>query len=246
MIHRVNDDVRLADDPARTASPSAGDPRVAQIMRQYLEALEAGRRPDRERLMAEHPEIAGELAECLDGLEFIREVAPQLSDAGEAAADEKSPTIHPTAALGDFRILRQLGRGGMGVVYEAEQLSLGRRVALKVLPFAAMLDEKQLKRFQNEARAAATLDHPNIVSVYSVGTDRGVHYYAMQLIEGQSMAEVIDELRRANADPEPALAASASERVRREGVDVPDADPIRAATVRERERRTQPKEPKSQ
>lgn len=97
--------------------------------------------------------------------------------------------------LGDFRILREVGRGGMGIVYEAEQISLGRRVALKVLPFAAMLDKQQLARFKNEARAAATLDHPNIVAIHSVGVDRGVHYYAMQLIEGQSLAQVIDELR---------------------------------------------------
>jgi serine/threonine protein kinase len=76
--------------------------------------------------------------------------------------------------LGDFRILREIGCGGMGVVYEAEQISLGRRVALKVLPFATMLDPRQVLRFQNESRAAASLDHPNIVKVYSVGSDRGV------------------------------------------------------------------------
>jgi serine/threonine protein kinase len=108
--------------------------------------------------------------------------------------DPAHPTSSP-AMLGDFRILRELGRGGMGIVYEAEQLSLGRRVALKVLPFAAMLDGQQLARFKNEARAAATLDHPNIVAIYSVGCERGVHYHAMQLIEGQSLAEVIDALR---------------------------------------------------
>ncbi len=98
--------------------------------------------------------------------------------------------------LGDYRILRELGRGGMGVVYEAEQLSLGRRVALKVLPFAAMLGKQQLTRFKNEARAAATLDHPNIVAIYSVGSEGDVHYYAMQLIDGQSLAQVIATLRR--------------------------------------------------
>ena len=86
----------------------------------------------------------------------------------------------------------------MGVVYEAEQLSLGRRVALKVLPFAAMLDKQQLARFKNEARAAATLDHPNIVAIYSVGVERGVHYYAMQLIEGQSLAQVVEQLRQSH------------------------------------------------
>ena len=86
----------------------------------------------------------------------------------------------------------------MGIVYEAEQLSLQRRVALKVLPFAAAVDSQQLRRFQNEARAAAQLHHPNIVAVFAVGCDRGVHYYAMQFIEGQSLAALLDEMRRAD------------------------------------------------
>ena len=116
--------------------------------------------------------------------------SPTAGDADLTQADGSA--VGPSVGLlGDFRILRELGRGGMGVVYEAEQLSLGRRVALKVLPFAAMLDKQQLARFKNEARAAATLDHPNIVAIYSVGGERGVHYYAMQLIEGQSLAQVI-------------------------------------------------------
>jgi serine/threonine protein kinase len=93
--------------------------------------------------------------------------------------------------LGDFRIVREVGRGGMGVVYEAEQLSLRRRVALKVLPFAATMDPRHLQRFHNEAQAAACLHHANIVPVYFVGSERGVHFYAMQFIEGQSLAELI-------------------------------------------------------
>src|SRR5438876_4271759 len=83
----------------------------------------------------------------------------------------------------------------MGVVYEAEQVSLGRPVALKVLPFAAALDPKQLQRFKNEAQAAAHLHHTNIVPVHAVGCERGVHYYAMQYIEWQTVAGLIRELR---------------------------------------------------
>ena len=79
----------------------------------------------------------------------------------------------------------------MGVVYEAEQISLGRRVALKVLPFAAALDARQLQRFKNEAQAAAHLQHPNIVPVHYVGCERGVHFYAMQFIDGQPLSELI-------------------------------------------------------
>src|SRR5207253_4292844 len=76
------------------------------------------------------------------------------------------------------------------------QISLERRVALKVLPFAAALDARQLQRFKHEAQAAAQLHHPNIVPVYAVGCDRGVHFYAMQLIEGQSLAAVLQDVRR--------------------------------------------------
>jgi serine/threonine protein kinase len=82
----------------------------------------------------------------------------------------------------------------MGVVYEAEQISLGRRVALKVLPMAAMLDERRLQRFKHEAHAAAMLRHPHIVTVYSVGCERGVHYYAMDYINGPSLHEVVAQL----------------------------------------------------
>ncbi len=112
--------------------------------------------------------------------------------------------------LGDFRMIRQVGRGGMGVVYEAEQVSLHRRVALKVLPFASALDPLQLRRFQTEALAAAQLHHTNIVPVFSVGCERGVHYYAMQYIEGQTLAALVRDLRRlAGSEPSPGEAFTA-------------------------------------
>src|SRR5262249_13789405 len=91
--------------------------------------------------------------------------------------------------LGDFLIQREIGRGGMGIVYEALPISLIRRVALKVLPFASGLDAKQLQRFKNEAQAAAALHHTNIVPVHAVGCERGTHYYAMQFIAGQTLAQ---------------------------------------------------------
>jgi serine/threonine protein kinase/tetratricopeptide (TPR) repeat protein len=174
------------------------DPRVVRALEEYRAALEAGRRPGRGEFLARHPEIAEALAECLDGLEFVYAAAPHLSGVGSEPPRDKpaTPSVLPGGPLGDFRILREIGRGGMGVVYEAEQLSLGRRVALKVLPFAATMAPRQLQRFHNEARAAASLHHPSIVPVYAVGSERGVHYYAMQLIEGQTLAAAIDALRR--------------------------------------------------
>src|SRR4051794_22264964 len=93
--------------------------------------------------------------------------------------------------LGDFEILRELGRGGMGVVYEARQLSLNRRVALKVLAGSVCLSPGAVARFKREAEAAAKLHHTNIVPVYSTGEENGTHYYAMELVEGPSLDRVI-------------------------------------------------------
>ena len=98
--------------------------------------------------------------------------------------------------LGDYRILQEAGRGGMGIVYEAEQISLGRHVALKVLPFQLSSDTAAVERFHREARAAAHLQHPNIVPVYDVGQDESVWYYAMQFVHGQSLHDVLREVRR--------------------------------------------------
>ena len=121
---------------------------------------------------------------------LIGRLCDRADEVGQAAG------VPVAEVLGDFRILREIGRGGMGVVYVAEQISLGRKVALKVLPFAAALDQKQLQRFKNEAQAAAQLHHTNIVPVHYVGCERGVHFYAMQFIEGQSCAAILDELRQ--------------------------------------------------
>src|SRR6516225_5716899 len=173
-------------------SLSLDDPRMLDAVREYQAALDAGQRPDRKAFDARYPDIAEALAGCLDALEFVHAAAPSLA----ADAVPPSPSeFQPEQPLGDFHLIRELGRGGMGVVYEAVQISLGRRVALKVLPLAAALDAKQLQRFKNEAQAAAHLQHPNIVPVYGVGCERGVHYYAMQYIDGQTLAAVIRELR---------------------------------------------------
>lgn len=170
-------------------STAEDDPRVLQISREYLAELEAGRRPDRVAYLVRHPELAEVISDCLDGIDLAQSLRPPVAP---------TPVDHPASPLGDFQILHEIGRGGMGIVYEAVQLSLGRRVALKVLPFATALDTKHLQRFKTEAYAAAQLHHTNIVPVYAVGCERGMHFYAMQLIEGRSLAEVIADLRLEN------------------------------------------------
>jgi serine/threonine protein kinase len=170
------------------------DPRVVEALDEYLAALENGRKPDRSGFLARHAEIAVALAECLEGMDALHEASASSPQA--VGGPGLTPDWQPGTSLGDYRIIREVGRGGMGVVYEAEQLSLGRRIALKVLPFALTLDPRQLQRFKNEARAAAQLHHQHIVPVHAVGQERGVHFYAMQFIEGQSLAEVIHGLRQ--------------------------------------------------
>jgi tetratricopeptide (TPR) repeat protein/serine/threonine protein kinase len=170
---------------------------LADIVEEVTNKLHAGEPVDIEAYVGAHPEFAEPLRRLLPALAV-------LADLGRSAASGEAVMVSPAQAtgadmgeLGDFRIVREIGRGGMGIVYEAEQISLGRRVALKVLPFAATLDPRQLQRFQNEARAAAGLHHTNIVSVYYVGCERGVHFYAMQLIEGQTLAAVVHQLQQA-------------------------------------------------
>jgi serine/threonine protein kinase len=173
---------------------------VGRVADEFLQRQQRGERPDVQEYLDRYPEAAELLRKVLASLQVL-ELSAAEAGAGAAAGDEAPQ------ALGDFRIVREVGRGGMGVVYEAVQLSLGRRVALKVLPFASTLDAKQLQRFKNEAQAAAHLHHQHIVPVYATGCERGVHYYAMQFIEGQTLAAVIADLRRlAGAKEEPAVA----------------------------------------
>ncbi len=183
------DDGYTGNNGVARGAEARGDARLARALEEYRGLLEAGAAPERAAFLARYPDMAEELAECLSGLEFVHAVAPALS--GGAAAGEPDAAVGPAAPLGDFRIVREVGRGGMGRVYEAEQVSLGRRVALKVLPFAATMDPRQLQRFHNEARAAAGLHHTNIVPVYAVGCERGVHYYAMQFIDDRTLADFI-------------------------------------------------------
>jgi serine/threonine protein kinase len=149
---------------------------LVRVLDQYMEDLQAGKAPNHDELIGQYPELAPQLQECLGGIEFIHQTSH---------APEDTPS-----QLGDFRIEREIGRGGMGVVYEATQVSLNRRVALKVLRFGGVADKEAVERFQREAETVAGLDHANIVPVYAVGTEGGVHYYAMQFIEGQSLAAV--------------------------------------------------------
>ena len=164
------------------ALPPEEQERLACILDDYLAALERGQPVTPESLLAAHPGDATRLRAYLSGLQLFH-AAARPADGGLAFDLPRAGR-----ALGDYDLLREIGRGGMGVVYDAMQRSLRRRVALKVLPVTSSQDPRHIARFKNEAQAAAQAQHPNIVPVFSVGEVDGVHYYAMQLIEGESLA----------------------------------------------------------
>ena len=182
-----------------TVPDAAIESLIAEIVEDFIQQLDRGEQPDIEVYAQRYPQIADVLRKVLSILQMMRTVnvgaGPTVDIASLGAVAGRS--------LGDFRLIREIGRGGMGVVYEAEQISLDRRVALKVLPFAAVLDDRRLQRFKTEAKAAAQLHHTNIVPVFSVGCERGVHYYAMQYVEGHTLSTVISELRQLSGLDEP-------------------------------------------
>jgi eukaryotic-like serine/threonine-protein kinase len=196
---------------ALEAEPGRRDP-VEQLAEAFMERYRRGERPPIEEFIAQAPEHADE----------IRELFPALILLDQAVPDEHPESVGPVTAgpldrIGDYRIIREVGRGGMGIVYEAEQEALRRHVALKILPPNIAADSQSVLRFRREARSAARLHHTNIVPVFDIGEREGVHYYAMQFILGQSLNEVIRELRRlpglspkekaAPSTPPPPLAA---------------------------------------
>jgi serine/threonine protein kinase/tetratricopeptide (TPR) repeat protein len=183
-------------DTTTYSIPGPDQERLARILDDYLVAIEQGLPVSPEELLAKYPEDAEQLRGYLSGLQlFHAAAAPQIN--GSIIG---GPLPQPMQTIGDYQLVREIGRGGMGVVYEAWQQSLRRRVALKILPFTVANDTKQLSRFKNEAQAAAQVQHPNIVPVYAVGEDQGVHFYVMQLIEGQSLTSLLEGLRSSGQD----------------------------------------------
>jgi serine/threonine protein kinase/Flp pilus assembly protein TadD len=167
---------------------------VEALAEEFLDRQRRGERPEIAEYTARHPELADRIRACFPALLLVERLKPDPCGStgwGGGGSGGAAPE-----QLGEYRILREVGRGGMGVVYEAEQESLGRRVALKVLAAPGLKDPRRLIRFRREARAAARLHHTNIVPVFGVGESDGTHYYVMQFIPGLGLDAVMREVRR--------------------------------------------------
>jgi WD40 repeat protein len=173
--------------------------RLDEVLAECLEAIEADREPGRAELAARHPDLAGELNEFFDNHARMAALAHRGGVGPETRAETGPPAPAagaPPGGFGDYEILREVARGGMGVVYRARQKSLGREVALKMLlPGPAAAAPHALRRFRIEAEAAAHLDHPNIVPIYEVGEIDGQPYFTMKLVEGGCLASRLGEVR---------------------------------------------------
>jgi serine/threonine protein kinase/WD40 repeat protein len=183
------------------SAPSSDREPVERLAEEFAERYRRGERPSLTEYVQRYPDLAGEIRELFPALVLMEQFgsvagAPLGPDAGTVAGDGARPQ-----QLGEYRILREVGRGGMGVVYEAVQESLGRHVALKVLPASALLNPTYLERFRREAKAAARLHHSNIVPVFGTGAHAGIHYYAMQFIHGQGLDAVLHELKLMRSPP---------------------------------------------
>lgn len=157
---------------------------VELLAEEFLERCRAGERVSVEDYAAKYPQIAEEIRDLFPTIARLEQVKARQQE-------EVAPTFQHPDRLGEYELLREIGRGGMGIVYEARQVSLGRNVAVKLLPHRTFFTTTKLERFRREARTAGSLQHPHIVPIYAVGEEEGVHYLVMQLIEGCGLDELL-------------------------------------------------------
>jgi serine/threonine protein kinase/tetratricopeptide (TPR) repeat protein len=163
------------------SDPDARDLEIARCLAEYQNRRACGEIETVEQFLKEHPDLAPEDAAELEALLEL-----------DSIVEERAPLER----FGDFEILREAGRGAMGIVYEARQISLDRIVALKILPANVLMDLKAVARFRREAKVAASFRHPNLVGVFAMGVEAGVPYYAMEFSDGETLRQILRRFRR--------------------------------------------------
>ncbi|OYV86564.1 MAG: hypothetical protein B7Z73_11545, partial [Planctomycetia bacterium 21-64-5] len=203
---------------------------VERLAEEFTERFRRGERPSIKEYAERYPQQAQIIRDTFQALALMEDLVPASDDPFGEGTPGATPEVGAARLdqLGDYRIIREVGRGGMGIVYEAEQVSLGRHVAVKVLPKELLANPKHRSRFQREAKAAAKLHHTNIVPVFGVGEEHGIGYYVMQFIQGLALDEVLDELKRMKARPGSSGVTVESARAQARRRDVSAADVARS------------------
>ena len=174
----------------RDRAPQSDDRRreLERLVEQYVERLHRGESIDPMEVLESHPDLAADVLRELDTYESLTAVSAEIEAETELGS------------LGDYTLRRQIGRGGMGVVYDAWENSMGRAVALKVLPAGVAADDRAFQRFMQEARTAGKLSHPNVVAVHATGQVDNTPYFAMELVEGETLAQILGKIKVAEPD----------------------------------------------
>lgn len=199
------------------ATEPSDDELLESIIHEFTTALRAGQHPTIQQYQDRYPYLADEIADVLSSISMIEQF--KSASASTTGSRQKLDSVSKLSQIGPYKILKEIGRGGMGVVFAAIHEALGRQVAIKVMPTPLMDGETHVQRFRREAQAAARLHHTNIVSVFEAGEGQGYHYYVMDFVDGESLNQVIDRLRSMNvggalsnsaADLQPATTVNSS------------------------------------
>lgn len=184
------------NEPEGPALLSEAESRLERVLGELTDRLRRGQAVNLEAAIALHPDLADDLRQLWPAVVLAEELAPPLAAEDETTLKPQGSTAKPVPftkrTFGDYELLEELGRGGMGVVYRAWQKSLARTVALKMM-LSVDASQEELLRFKAEAAAIGRLDHPNLVPIYESGEVDGIPYFSMKYVEGQTLAQRVAE-----------------------------------------------------